>query len=146
MTHPWTVHPNAFPESTSHSAETRAPYVGGAAPLRSSPRFAAVHSADVTETTVSQAQGMTIQRLLLAPRTRELAAFMPGDYLTDGLRLLRVAGRLDTCTGRPVAILEDCLTLDTAVYAPAELESMALQLVLPVEDSPADSMARAHHE
>jgi len=60
-------------------------------------------------------------RLLLAPRARDLAAFMPGNYLTDGLRLRRVTGRLDTGTGRPVAILEDCLTLDTAAYAPLSL-------------------------
>jgi hypothetical protein len=48
------------------------------------------------------------------------AEVMPGRYITDGRRLLRVVSQFgtDLC---PFAELEDCLTLEVHTYSPKEL-------------------------
>jgi hypothetical protein len=63
-------------------------------------------------------------------RRRRLSsrALVPGRYLTDGRRLLRVVSKFDD--GRSVmALLEDCSTLDAVAYALVELRSMGFQRV-----------------
>lgn len=54
----------------------------------------------------------------------------PGDYATDGLRLLRVTAVL-LADGNPVFVyLEDCLTLAVAAYCADEIELMRLRRVV----------------
>jgi hypothetical protein len=58
-------------------------------------------------------------------RSRDL---VPGRYLTDGRRLLRVVSLL--VDDRSVlVVIEDCLTLDARVYAAVELEPMGVRPV-----------------
>jgi hypothetical protein len=58
-------------------------------------------------------------------RSRDL---IPGRYLTDGRRLLRVVSQL--ADDRSVlVVLEDCLTLGVRAYAAAELEPMGIRPV-----------------
>jgi hypothetical protein len=54
-----------------------------------------------------------------------------GDYLTDRRRLYRVLEVLPTKGNRGAAILEDCHTLDAALFRPSELRRMRLELVQP---------------
>lgn len=49
-------------------------------------------------------------------------------YLTDGLRLFRVAGTLGLDEG-PCVHLEDCYTLSQELYTPGELWEMQLRAV-----------------
>jgi hypothetical protein len=49
-------------------------------------------------------------------------------YLTDGLRLFRVAGTLGLDEG-PCVHLEDCYTLTHDLYTPGELWEMELRAV-----------------
>jgi hypothetical protein len=67
--------------------------------------------------------------LLLGRRTLERAGFAPGDYLTDGERLLRVVARFDPRAEHPSAVLEDCLTLEIDAYTPDALVAMPLHPV-----------------
>ena len=68
-------------------------------------------------------------RLLLGRRTLERAGLAPGDYLTDGERLLRVVARFDPRAEHPFAVLEDCLTLEINAYTPDALVAMPVRLV-----------------
>ena len=55
-------------------------------------------------------------------------ALVPGRYLTDGRRLLRVVSRFDD--GRSVMVLvEDCRTFDAYAYALVELHAMRFRRV-----------------
>jgi hypothetical protein len=84
-------------------------------------------------------------RPLRGRRAATLVALAPGDYLTDGRRLLRVVSRLDPSPRSGVVVLEDCLTLETGAYAPSELARMAVRSV--ERDQPADdgaSVARGY--
>jgi anti-sigma factor ChrR (cupin superfamily) len=55
-------------------------------------------------------------------------ALVPGGYLTDGRRLLRVASRFDD--GRSVMVLvEDCRTFAAHAYAAVELRAMGFRRV-----------------
>jgi hypothetical protein len=64
-------------------------------------------------------------------------ALIPGRYLTDGRRLLRVLSKFDD--GRSVmALLEDCSTFDAYCYALLELRAMGFRRIrLPGADSAA---------
>jgi hypothetical protein len=53
----------------------------------------------------------------------------PDSYLTDGDRLFRLASRFDPAASPPLAMLEDCRTLEVETYLPYELCSMRLRLV-----------------
>ena len=75
-------------------------------------------------------------RVLLGWRPAEPAGFTPGDYLTDGERLLRVVSRFDPGAEHKFAMLEDCLTLEVHAYTPDLLATMALRRV---------SRGREHH-
>jgi hypothetical protein len=55
--------------------------------------------------------------------------FHEGDYLTDRRRLYRVLQIVPVTFKKRAAILEDCATLDAALFAPKELKRMQLQLV-----------------
>jgi hypothetical protein len=66
---------------------------------------------------------------LLSQRLAEAARFSPGDYLTDGRRLLRIVSRFDSRAEHIVAVLEDCLTLEIDAYTPDALATMALRRV-----------------
>jgi hypothetical protein len=61
----------------------------------------------------------------LAPRTLATAPC----YVTDGLRLFRVVSPLAVPPDWTSAELEDCMTLETVSYTPAQLWSMGLVLV-----------------
>jgi hypothetical protein len=63
--------------------------------------------------------------------------FHEGDYVTDRRRLYRVLQIVPVKFKKPAAILEDCETLDAALFAPKELKRMRLQLV---QRTPAVSM------
>jgi hypothetical protein len=63
--------------------------------------------------------------------------FHEGDYLTDRRRLYRVLQIVPAKFKKRAAILEDCETLDAALFAPKELKRMRLQLV---QRTPALSM------
>jgi hypothetical protein len=67
--------------------------------------------------------------LLLGRRTAEPAGFAPGDYLTDGERLLRVVSRFDPRAEHKFAMLEDCLTLEIDAYTADVLATIALRPV-----------------
>jgi hypothetical protein len=69
--------------------------------------------------------------------TSRTQPFQEGDYLTDRRRLYRVLGIVPTKFRKRAAILEDCETLDAALFAPKELKRMRLQLV---QRTPALSM------
>jgi hypothetical protein len=64
--------------------------------------------------------------------------FHEGDYLTDRRRLYRVLQIVPAKFKKRAAILEDCETLDAALFAPKELKRMRLQLV---QRTPALSMS-----
>ena len=67
-------------------------------------------------------------RFLLRRRRLRSRDLIPGRYLTDGRRLLRVVSRL--ADGRSVlVVLEDCLTLGIRAYAMVELEPMGMRPV-----------------
>lgn len=68
-------------------------------------------------------------RLLVGWRAAEPAGFIPGDYLTDGERLLRVVSRFDPRAEHKFAVLEDCLTLEIDAYTTDALAAMALRPV-----------------
>jgi hypothetical protein len=55
--------------------------------------------------------------------------FRQGDYLTDRQRLYRVLAIVPAKLRRRAAILEDCETLDAALFPAKELKRMRLQLV-----------------
>jgi hypothetical protein len=63
--------------------------------------------------------------------------FQQGDYLTDRRRLYRVLEIVPAKLWRRAAILEDCETLDTALFPAKLLKRMQLQLV---ERAPAASL------
>ena len=70
--------------------------------------------------------------LLLRPqgtRRETVERCAPGVYLTDGRDLFRVVSRLGAESGRMLASLEDCRTLDVCHYTPDELYRMQLRLV-----------------
>lgn len=60
------------------------------------------------------------------------AFFREGDYLTDQRRLYRVLKIVPTRLQRRAAILEDCRTLDSALFGPRQLARMQLRVVEPV--------------
>ena len=67
-------------------------------------------------------------RVLLRRRRLRSRDLVPGRYLTDGRRLLRVVSRL--ADDRSVlVVLEDCLTLNVRAYAAVELEPMGVRPV-----------------
>jgi hypothetical protein len=55
--------------------------------------------------------------------------FREGDYLTDQRRLYCVLQVLPTKFKERAAILEDCRTLDAALFRPDELARMKLRVV-----------------
>ncbi len=61
-----------------------------------------------------------------APRTLATTA---DSYVTDGRRLFRVVSPLASPPDWEHAELEDCMTLETSSYSPAQLWSMGLVLV-----------------
>jgi hypothetical protein len=61
-----------------------------------------------------------------APRTLATTA---GAYVTDGRRLFRVISPLASPPDWETAELEDCVTLETISYTPAQLWAMGLCLV-----------------
>jgi hypothetical protein len=63
--------------------------------------------------------------------------FRRGDYLTDRRRLYRVLEIVPARLWKRAAILEDCETLDAALFPPKVLKRMGLQLV---ERAPAASL------
>jgi hypothetical protein len=63
------------------------------------------------------------------PNPSRTQAFQEGDYLTDRRRLYRVLEIVPAKLRKRAAILEDCETLDAALFAPKELKRMRLQLV-----------------
>ena len=72
-----------------------------------------------------------VPRSLLAtaqPGSRAREPLAADHYLTDGRRLFRVVSQFTT-TLCPFAELEDCRTLKTRRYSPAELYGMALRPV-----------------
>jgi hypothetical protein len=75
--------------------------------------------------------------LPLTPDTSTMAnnsrtrPFRKGDYLTDRRRLYRVLEIVPAKLRRRAAILEDCETLDAALFPPKLLKRMQLQLVEP---------------
>jgi hypothetical protein len=69
--------------------------------------------------------------------TSRTQPFQAGDYLTDRRRLYRVLEILPAKFRKRAAILEDCETLDAALFGPSELKRMRLQLV---QRTPAASM------
>ena len=58
-------------------------------------------------------------------------SFHEGDYLTDQRRLYRVLQIVPGKLKKRAAILEDCRTLDAALFRPRQLRRMRLQLVQP---------------
>jgi len=66
----------------------------------------------------------TIRR---SPRSAQVLA--RGSYLTDGQRLFRVVSQFPSRLEPPIALLEDCQTLEVTPYSPDELYEMGLQLV-----------------
>ena len=69
--------------------------------------------------------------------TSRTQPFQAGDYLTDRRRLYRVLEIVPAKFKKRAAILEDCETLDAALFPPNELKRMRLQLV---QRTPAASM------
>ena len=69
--------------------------------------------------------------------TSRTQPFQAGDYVTDRRRLYRVLQIVPAKFRKRAAILEDCETLDAALFPPNELKRMRLQLV---QRSPAASM------
>jgi hypothetical protein len=69
--------------------------------------------------------------------TSRTQPFQAGDYLTDRQRLYCVLEILPAKFKKRAAILEDCETLDAALFGPSELKRMRLQLV---QRAPAASM------
>ena len=55
----------------------------------------------------------------------------PGDYLTDGTRLLHVEYALRTLEGEDLVELEDCGSLDRWVWPVAQLLSRGVRTVVP---------------
>ncbi len=68
-------------------------------------------------------------RRSIARRTPTCERFVPGSYVTDGCRLLRVISPFAAAEDRRFASLEDCLTLEVQAYSPRELATMGLQPV-----------------
>jgi hypothetical protein len=58
--------------------------------------------------------------------------FRKGDYVTDQRRLYRVLQIVPARFKRRAAILEDCRTLDAALFRPRQLARMQLRVVEPV--------------
>lgn len=71
---------------------------------------------------------MSFAQLQPAKHWVDPSGLRPGDYLTDGLRLFRVASRV-AGGGTLLLGLEDCLTLEVRAYATDELEPMRLRIV-----------------
>jgi hypothetical protein len=69
--------------------------------------------------------------------TSRTQPFQAGDYLTDRRRLYRVLEIVPAKFRKRAAILEDCETLDAALFGPSELKRMRLRLV---QRTPAASM------
>jgi hypothetical protein len=69
--------------------------------------------------------------------TSRTQPFQAGDYLTDRRRLYRVLEIFPARFKKRAAILEDCETLDAALFGPNELKRMRLQVV---QRTPAASM------
>ena len=66
----------------------------------------------------------TIRR---SPQPQQVPA---GDsYLTDGQRLFRVVTQFPPRHESPIALLEDCHTLEVTPFSPDELYEMGLRLV-----------------
>jgi len=65
-------------------------------------------------------------RRFVSPNVEHL---IPGSYLTDGRRLLRVVSRFEASHASKSASLEDCLTLEVRSYTPGELYAMRLRRV-----------------
>jgi hypothetical protein len=61
--------------------------------------------------------------------TSRTQPFQTGDYLTDRRRLYRVLDIIPAKFKKRAAILEDCETLDAALFGPNELKRMRLQVV-----------------
>ena len=59
----------------------------------------------------------------------DVERLVPGSYLTDGHRLLRVVSRFEADHASKSASLEDCLTLEVRCYSPGELYAMRLRRV-----------------
>ena len=53
----------------------------------------------------------------------------PSAYLTDGRRLFRVISGFESAPAEPVAILEDCRTLQVAARSPEDLVDMGMYVV-----------------
>jgi hypothetical protein len=51
-------------------------------------------------------------------------------WVTGGRRLLRVVSGFDRRAERLLAVLEDCVTLEADAYAPAQLATTGLRMVL----------------
>jgi hypothetical protein len=65
----------------------------------------------------------------LGHREARSQALMPGRYLTDGCRLLRVVSRLAAGREQVLVALEDCATLKVQAYAQSELGDLGLLAV-----------------
>jgi hypothetical protein len=52
-----------------------------------------------------------------------------GSYVTDGQRLFRVVTQFPPRDESPIALLEDCHTLELTPFSPNELHDMGLRLV-----------------
>ena len=66
----------------------------------------------------------TIRRL---PQPQQVPA--GGSYVTDGRRLFRVVTRFPARHESPIALLEDCHTLEVTPFSPDELFELGLRLV-----------------
>ena len=78
-----------------------------------------------------------------ASNTPRTLATTAGAYVTDGRRLFRVVSPLAAPPDWETAELEDCATLETSSYTPAQLWAMGLVLVRRV-DLEDERVALAH--
>ena len=75
----------------------------------------------------------------LGHREARSQALMPGRYLTDGCRLLRVVSRLAAGREQVLVALEDCATLKVQAYAQSELGDLGLRAVRTADTAGAKS-------
>lgn len=68
-----------------------------------------------------------------AVRRHERSTCSPMRYVTDGRRLFRIVSLFQPGAARPVAELEDCMTLEIGRYTPDDLFEMRLRPVNPGE-------------
>ncbi|HET8979027.1 MAG TPA: hypothetical protein VFN87_12770 [Solirubrobacteraceae bacterium] len=66
---------------------------------------------------------------LAARRAVSSRRLIPGSYVTDGWRLLRVISQIRGPRWYRMVVLEDCLTLEVSGYATRELRNMRLARV-----------------